>query len=68
VATTSKPGAKRGHPVAVAHPHLVALAHLHSAVEQRAPGHGQEGAAELAALPVSPSTSPPSWWVITCWP
>ena len=43
-------GGEAGHPVAVAHPHLMPLAHLPQPVEQHAfVGHGEISAAELAA-------------------
>src|SRR3546814_15361649 len=45
----AKAGCEFRHAVAVAHPHLMALADLPQAVEQHAGfGDGQEGAAELA--------------------
>ena len=44
-------GGKARHLVAVAHPHLVALAHLPQPIEQRARfGHRQESAPEFAAF------------------
>ncbi len=44
-------GGEAGDLVAVAHPHLVPLADVPEAVEQRAfLGHGEEGAAEFAAF------------------
>ncbi len=47
----AEPFGKLRHLVAVAHPHLMPLADVPQAFEQYARlGHGQEGAAELAAL------------------